>query len=178
MRPNDATKPGADPAGYFVFVIRSCSVPMSFHLRHGGGQHVSSFGLGQIHRHKQHLHPGGGPPKSYRKPQTTAELSAMGFHFLQSHCGCGTQKCELARRGRFVNHKRMLSRALALVGIFGGASRDGAVDWIMPGLITNQPVWGLRGGILSRLHWTAEGKLLVAVTYDEETCPCDRPVKW
>jgi hypothetical protein len=90
----------------------------------------------------------------------------MGFHFFQSHCGCGTQKCELARRGRFVNPRRMLSRALALVGIFGGALRGGVVDWIMPGLITNQPVWGLRGGILSRLPCAAEGKLLVAVTND------------
>ena len=42
----------------------------------------------------------------------------------------------------------MLSLALVLVALLANASRASAVDWIRPGLSTNQPVWGIRGGLL------------------------------
>jgi hypothetical protein len=42
----------------------------------------------------------------------------------------------------------MLSRALVLALLLAETSRASAVDWVRPGLSTNQPVWGIRGGLL------------------------------
>src|SRR6266436_3019606 len=42
----------------------------------------------------------------------------------------------------------MLSRGLVLVVLLAEASRASAGDWIRPGINTNQPVWGIRGGLL------------------------------
>jgi hypothetical protein len=42
----------------------------------------------------------------------------------------------------------MLSRALVMVLLLAEASRTSADDWVRPGLSTNQPVCGIRGGLL------------------------------
>ena len=42
----------------------------------------------------------------------------------------------------------MLSRVLVLVVLLAEASGVSAADWIRPGVSTNQPVWGIRGGLL------------------------------
>jgi hypothetical protein len=42
----------------------------------------------------------------------------------------------------------MLSRALVLALLLAEASRASAGDWVRSGLSTNQPVWGIRGGLL------------------------------
>jgi hypothetical protein len=42
----------------------------------------------------------------------------------------------------------MLSRASVLAVLLAEASLTSAGDWIRPGLSTNQPVWGIRGGLL------------------------------
>jgi hypothetical protein len=42
----------------------------------------------------------------------------------------------------------MLSRALVLVASLAVTPRVGAANWVRPGLSTNQPVWGIRGGLL------------------------------
>lgn len=48
----------------------------------------------------------------------------------------------------FVNLGRMIPRAVLLVVLVAAAARTTATEWIRPGLSTNQPVWGIRGGLL------------------------------
>ena len=48
-----------------------------------------------------------------------------------------------------MNHRRMRSRTLVLIVLLAevtGAAHSS--DWIRPGISTNQPVWGIRGGLL------------------------------
>lgn len=44
--------------------------------------------------------------------------------------------------------RRRLRNSLALSLVLAAASIAGAADWSRPGLSTNQPVWGIRGGLL------------------------------
>src|SRR5579859_94429 len=41
-----------------------------------------------------------------------------------------------------------MTRALVLLLLLVEIARAGAVDWVRPGLTTNQTVWGIRGGLL------------------------------
>lgn len=43
---------------------------------------------------------------------------------------------------------RLLNRLLILVALLAASPIAAAGDWIRPGLNTNQPVWGIRGGLL------------------------------
>jgi hypothetical protein len=42
----------------------------------------------------------------------------------------------------------MLGRGFVLIALLGHALSAAAADWVRPGLNANQPVWGIRGGLL------------------------------
>src|ERR1700746_892950 len=41
-----------------------------------------------------------------------------------------------------------MHRTVIVIALLAAASKASAADWIRPGLNTNRPVWGVRGGLL------------------------------